>query len=30
LTEAEKERLRTGCLTDGCRKVAAGEISLGG
>jgi hypothetical protein len=30
LTVAGQERLRTGCLTDDCRQVAAGEMSLGG
>ena len=30
LTVAEQDRLRTGCLTDGCRKVARGEMSVGG
>ena len=30
LTLAEQDRLRSGCLTDNCQKVAAGEISLGG
>ena len=29
LTLTEQDRLRTGCLTDMCRKVASGEISLG-
>jgi hypothetical protein len=29
LTLAEQDRLRAGCLTDDCRKVAAGEMSLG-
>ena len=29
LTLAEQDRLRAGCLTHDCRKVAAGEMSLG-
>jgi hypothetical protein len=29
LTLAEQDRLRAGCLTDECRRFAAGEVSLG-
>jgi hypothetical protein len=29
LTLAEQDRLRAGCLTDDCRKFAAGEVSMG-